>query len=246
VHLRDVVPLRHLFLLSAAFRSRTGPRNPPVKITWLGHSAFLIETADGTRVITDPFEAGSYGGALGYAPIEERADLVTVSHEHPDHNFVEAVAGSPEVVRGTGERTVKGVGVRGVASYHDESRGQERGRNTIFVLEADGLRVVHLGDLGHTLSAEEARALGSVDVVLVPVGGHFTIGPEDAKRVAERLGAKVVIPMHYKTDVLGFPIRPVEDFLQLMGRVERPGRRTVDVASSDAGGEPRVVVLDYK
>jgi L-ascorbate metabolism protein UlaG (beta-lactamase superfamily) len=217
-----------------------------MKVTWLGHASFLIETADGTRVITDPFEAGSYGGAVGYAPINERADLVTVSHEHPDHNFVESVGGNPEVVRGTGERTVKGVVVRGVASYHDESRGRERGKNTIYVLEADGLRVAHLGDLGHTLSAEEARALGPVDVLLAPVGGHFTIGPEDAKRVAERLGAKLVIPMHYKTDVLGFPIRPVDDFLRLMGRVERPGRRTIEIAPADAGGELRVVVLDYK
>jgi L-ascorbate metabolism protein UlaG (beta-lactamase superfamily) len=217
-----------------------------MKITWLGHASFLIETADGTRVVTDPFEAGSYGGAVGYAPIEERADLVTVSHEHPDHNFVEAVSGNPEVVRDTGERTVKGIVVRGVASYHDESRGRERGKNTIYVFEADGLKVAHLGDLGHTLSAEEARALGPVDVLLAPVGGHFTIGPEDAKRVAERLGAKVVIPMHYKTDLLGFPIRPVDDFLRLMRRVERPGRRAIEIAPADARGELKVVVLDYK
>lgn len=217
-----------------------------MKITWLGHASFLIETAGGVRVITDPFEAGSYGGAVGYAPIEERADLVTVSHEHPDHNFVESVQGSPDVVRETGERTVKGIVVRGVASFHDECRGHERGKNTMFVLEADGLRVAHLGDLGHALSTEEARALGPVDVLLAPVGGHFTIGPEDAKRVAEKLGAKVVIPMHYKTDVLDFPILPVDDFLRLMGRVERPGRRTVEVVPEDASGDgPRVVVLDY-
>lgn len=216
-----------------------------MKITWLGHASFLIETAAGTRVITDPFEAGSYGGAVGYAPIEERADLVTVSHEHPDHNSVGSVKGDPEVVRETGERTVKGVRVRGVASYHDESRGQDRGKNTIYVLEADGMRIVHLGDLGHALSAEDVRALGPVDVLFAPVGGHFTIGPEDAKRVAERLGAKVVIPMHYKTDVLGFPIRPVDDFLRLMGKVERPGGTTLEVVSEDTRGEPRVVVLDY-
>jgi len=216
-----------------------------MKITWLGHASFLIETVDGTRVITDPFEAGSYGGAVGEAPIDERADLVTVSHDHPDHNSVESVSGHPEVVRDTGERTVKGVVVRGVASFHDESRGHERGKNTIFVLEADGLKVAHLGDLGHPLTAEDARAVGPVDVLFAPVGGHFTIGPEEAKRVAERLGARVVIPMHYKTDVLGFPIRPVDDFLKLMGRVERPGGTTVEVVAGDASGEPRVVVLDY-
>lgn len=216
-----------------------------MKITWLGHASFLIETVDGTRVITDPFEAGSYGGAVGYAPINERADLVTVSHDHPDHNSVSSVSGHPEVVRDTGERRVKGVVVRGVASFHDESRGHERGKNTIFVLEADGLRVAHLGDLGHPLTAEDARAVGPVDVLFAPVGGHFTIGPEDAKRAAERLGARVVIPMHYKTDVLGFPIRPVEDFLKLMSRVERPGGTSVEVVAEETDGEPRVVVLDY-
>jgi L-ascorbate metabolism protein UlaG (beta-lactamase superfamily) len=137
--------------------------------------------------------------------------------------------------------------VRGVPSFHDESRGKERGRNTIFVFEADGLRVAHLGDLGHALSAEEVKAVGPVDVLLAPVGGHFTIGPEDARRVVERLGAGVVIPMHYKTDVLGFPIRPVEDFLKLMGRVERPGLRTLEIGAGEArGNTPRVVVLDYR
>jgi L-ascorbate metabolism protein UlaG (beta-lactamase superfamily) len=217
-----------------------------MKITWLGHASFLLETADGTRVITDPFEAGSYDGAVGYAPICERADIVTVSHDHADHNAVGCVQGHPEVVRGEGDRTVRGVAVRGVPSFHDETRGKERGRNTIFVLEADGIRVAHLGDLGHPLSAEEARTVGPVDVLLAPVGGHFTIGPEDAKRVTELLGARVVIPMHYKTDVLGFPIRPVDDFLRLMGHVERPGARTVEVGAGEAqGGAPRVVVLDY-
>ncbi|MBM3306864.1 MAG: MBL fold metallo-hydrolase [Candidatus Eisenbacteria bacterium] len=216
-----------------------------MRITWLGHASFLIETADGTRVITDPFEAGSYEGAVGYEPICERADIVTVSHEHADHNAVGCVTGGPEIVREAGERTVRGVTVRGVPSYHDDSRGRERGANTMFVIEADGLRVAHLGDLGHQLSADEAKAVGRVDVLLAPVGGHFTIGPEDAKRVVERLGARVVIPMHYKTDVLGFPIRPVDDFLKLMGRVERPGRRSLEVRSEDTAGETKVVVLDY-
>jgi len=217
-----------------------------MKLTWLGHSSFLLETSDGTRIITDPFESGSYGGAVGYAPIRERADLVTVSHEHPDHNSVASVPGNPEVVRGPGERSVRGVTLRGVPSFHDDSRGHERGANTIYLVEADGLRVAHLGDLGHPLSDDEAKALGTVDILLAPVGGHFTIGPEDAKRVAERLGAKVVIPMHYKTDVLGFPIRPVDDFVKIMTRVERPGVRTIEIGGADLAGATRVVVLEYE
>jgi len=216
-----------------------------MKITWLGHSTFLLEAADGTRIITDPFEAGSYDGAVGYAPITDRADIVTVSHEHADHNAVDAVAGQPEVVRGSEPQTIKGIPIQGVDTYHDESRGQDRGRNTVFIMEVDGVRVGHLGDLGHLLSVDEVKTVGQVDVLLAPVGGYYTIGPEEAKEVAERLGAKVIIPMHYKTDVLGFPIQPVDDFLKLMDRVERLDGRTVEIVADDIANGPKVVVLDY-
>lgn len=217
-----------------------------MKITWLGHATFLVEAGDGTRIITDPFEAGSYDGAVGYAPITDRADIVTVSHEHADHNAVDAVRGQPVVVRECGDRTVKGIPIQGVGCYHDESRGEDRGRNTIFVMEVDGLRVGHLGDLGHALSDDEVKAVGHVDVLMAPVGGYYTIGPEEAKEVAERLAAKVIIPMHYKTDALGFPIQPVDDFLKLMDRVERLNDNTVEISAGDLGDEPKVVVLNYR
>lgn len=216
-----------------------------MKITWLGHASFLVEANDGTRIITDPYEAGSYDGAVGYRPIDEQADIVTVSHDHADHNAVEAVTGAPEVVRGADARTVKGIPIRGVTTFHDENKGQDRGRNTVYVMEVDGLRVGHLGDLGHALSDDEVRAVGAVDVLLAPVGGYYTIGPEEAKAVAEQLGARVIIPMHYKTDALGFPIQPVDDFLKLMDTVERAGSRTVELGRDDLDRAPRVIVLDY-
>lgn len=217
-----------------------------MKITWLGHASFLVETKDGTRIITDPYESGSYDGAVGYPPIDERADIVTVSHDHADHNAVDAVTGEPEVVRGTDERTVRGVSIRGLDTFHDENKGQDRGRNTIFVMDVDGLRLGHLGDLGHVLSEGEVAALGQVDVLLAPVGGYYTIGPEEAKLVAESVGAKVIIPMHFKTDALGFPIQPVDDFLKLMDHVERTGSRSVEIENDDVGDSPRVIVLDYE
>ncbi|MFH1502873.1 MAG: MBL fold metallo-hydrolase [Candidatus Eisenbacteria bacterium] len=217
-----------------------------MKITWLGHASFLVESSDGTRIVTDPYEAGSYDGAVGYAPISERADIVTVSHDHADHNAVDVLSGNPEVVRGTDEHSVKGVSIRGVDTFHDESKGQDRGRNTIFVMSVDGMTIGHLGDLGHVLSEEEVTALGHVDVLLAPVGGYYTIGPEQAKAVAESVGAKVIIPMHFKTDALGFPIQPVDDFLKLMDNVERTGGRTVEIASGDLGDSPRVIVLNYE
>lgn len=217
-----------------------------MKITWLGHSSFLVESRDGTRIITDPYESGSYDGAVGYRPIDEQADIVTVSHDHADHNAVEAVTGAPEIVRGPDSRTVKGVPIKGVATFHDGNKGQDRGRNTVYVIEVDGLRVGHLGDLGHPLSDDEAKAVGEVDVLLAPVGGYYTIGPEEAKSVAESVGASIIIPMHYKTDALGFPIQPVDDFLKLMDKVERVGSRTVELGKEDIEPAPKVIVLDYQ
>jgi len=217
-----------------------------MKIKWLGHASFLLESQDGTKIVTDPFEAGSYDGAVGYPAISERADVVTVSHEHADHNAVDAVSGNPEVVTGIEPRSVKGVSIRGLSTFHDESNGQERGRNTVYVMEIDGVRVAHLGDLGHLLSDEEASALGPVDVLLTPVGGYYTIGPEEAKEVAEALGAKIIIPMHYKTEVLGFPIQPVDDFLKLMENVERVGSTTIEVDRGSIPDQPKVVVLEYE
>ena len=217
-----------------------------MKITWLGHSSFLVESKDGTRIVTDPFEAGSYDGAVGYSPIDTHADVVTVSHEHADHNAVDTVSGAPEIVRDPSKRTVKGIPIWGIAAFHDESKGQERGRINIYVMEVDGVKVGHLGDLGHILSEEEVAAIGPVDVLLTPVGGYYTIGPEEAKRTAEALGAKIIIPMHYKTDVLGFPIQPVDDFLKLMERVEKLDSTTVEIDASDLEDTAKVVVLDYE
>lgn len=217
-----------------------------MKIKWLGQSSFLIESRDGTKVMTDPFESGSYDGAVGYAPIKDSADIITVSHDHADHNAVEGISGNPEIIRGGEDATIKGVVVRGVGTFHDESKGQERGRNIVHIINVDGLKVGHLGDLGHTLSDEEAEAVGQLDVLLAPVGGYYTIGPEEARDVAEKLGARIVIPMHYKTEDIGFPIQPVDDFLKLMEQVERAEATSIEVDKDDLPEERKVIVLDYQ
>ncbi len=217
-----------------------------MKIKWLGQSSFLIESRDGTKVMTDPFESGSYDGAVGYAPIKDSADIITVSHDHADHNAVEGISGNPEIIRGGEDATIKGVVVRGVGTFHDESKGQERGRNIVHIINVDGLKVGHLGDLGHTLSDEEAEAVGQLDVLLAPVGGYYTIGPEEARDVAEKLGARIVIPMHYKTEDIGFPIQPVDDFLKLMEQVERAEATSIEVDKDDLPEERKAIVLDYQ
>jgi L-ascorbate metabolism protein UlaG (beta-lactamase superfamily) len=237
-----------LSLLHHARGTAQKPReeSQTMKITWLGHASFLVESKDGTRVVTDPFEAGSYDGAVGYSPINTHADVVTVSHEHADHNAVDAVSGAPEIVRDPAERTVKGITIRGMATFHDESKGKDRGRNNIYVMDVDGVKVGHLGDLGHALSPDESAALGAVDVLLAPVGGYYTIGPEEAKKTAEALGARIIIPMHYKTDALGFPIQPVDDFLKLMDRVERSDSTSIEIEAKDLSDTAKVVVLKYE
>jgi len=182
-----------------------------VNIKWLGHASFLITSEEGLKIITDPY---SLGGGIDYGKIEEVADIVTVSHKHGDHDNVAAVKGKPEVVSALGSRRVKGVDFRGIPSYHDEAKGRQRGDNIIFCFTLDGIRICHLGDLGHQLDASQIAEIGEVDILLLPVGGVYTIDAKGATKVCEKLNPKVVIPMHYKTAKCGYPIARVDDFLR--------------------------------
>jgi L-ascorbate metabolism protein UlaG (beta-lactamase superfamily) len=182
-----------------------------MKVKWLGHACFLLTSESGLSIMTDPYTAGVYG--LDYAPPAETADIVTVSHDHADHNNVAAVKGSPQVVRGAGSHEAKGIQFKGVATAHDQSSGKERGANTIFCFALDGINVCHLGDLGHDLSDQTVAAIGDVDVLLIPVGGNFTIDAALANRVCQKLAPKVVIAMHFKNARCpGFPVAGVEEF----------------------------------
>lgn len=184
-----------------------------MKVKWLGHASFLLESDSGVRIITDPYVPGMYG--LNYSPISETADIVLVSHEHGDHNNVSAVGGSPKAVRGAGSHQVHGMTIKGIATYHDQAQGSQRGPNTVFCFELDGIRVCHLGDLGHELGDEHAAEIGEVDVLLTPVAGNFTIDAAQAGRIVDKLKPKVVIPMHFKNDRCpDFPVTGVEEFTQ--------------------------------
>ena len=216
-----------------------------MKVKWLGHAAFVITTADGTKILTDPYKPGGYDGAVGYGPITEKVDVVTVSHDHEDHNDTDGLTGSFEVVKGCGSSQAKGIRIQGFGCFHDGSKGSERGDNTIFVIEADGIRVCHLGDLGHPLTAAEIKEIGRVDVLLVPVGGHFTIDAREAAQVADAMRARVIIPMHFKTESLGFPIAPVDEFLNEMGIYERPESSEVEITGESLQEGKRVIVLEH-
>jgi L-ascorbate metabolism protein UlaG (beta-lactamase superfamily) len=216
-----------------------------MKIQWLGHAAFLLETKSGVRIVMDPYESGAYGGALGYGPIETEADIVTVSHEqHEDHNYTSTVRGDPVVAKGPGTDTVKGVEMKRVHTFHDDSGGKERGENFVFCLKADGMRVCHMGDLGHVLSAEQAAAIGRPDVVMLPVGGTFTVGPAEASRVVDQLKPRIVIPMHYKTPKCAFPIEQVDAFLKGKPKVRKVGGSTVEIEPESLPESTEILVLE--
>lgn len=184
-----------------------------MKIKFLGHAAFLITSNEGVRIITDPYKPGCYGGGIKYDPITEEADIVTISHEHDDHNETK-IKGQPVFIRETERKEIKGIVINGVEVFHDKSSGKERGKDIIFNMLIDGLNVVHMGDVGHIISKSDVEKLGNVDVLLIPVGGYFTIDANDADNIIELLKPKVVIPMHFKTSKCEFPIAPVEDFIR--------------------------------
>lgn len=211
-----------------------------MKVHWYGHAAFLITTGKGIKIITDPYKPG---GGIAYQAIPDEADIVTVSHDHTDHNFVEGLPGKPQVIKGAGRHELKGVVVEGIASYHDDAGGTQRGGNTIFVIDVDGIKVCHLGDLGHVLSDQEVQHIGQIDVLFIPVGGFFTIGPEEATTVADQLHPHLIFPMHVKTEKCTLPIEPVDAFLQGKGEVRTLNTSTFSFTEDEVKAGLGIVVL---
>ena len=232
-----------------------------MKIKWLGHASFLITSDSGTRIITDPYTTMQ---DLAYGEIKESADIVTVSHDHGDHNNVAAVGGNPEVVRGTTE--VKGIKFKGIPTYHDDAKGNKRGNNTMLCFEVDGLRICHNGDLGHDLTDEQLNQIGEVDILLLcagqlkPIGERqfrideegqrvklpfagYTIDCDAANQAYERLAPKVTIPIHCSNERCSFKIASVETFLLQKKNVIRLDTSEVELKQEDLAGESHIVVL---
>lgn len=211
-----------------------------MKLRWLGHACFLIESSKGTRIVTDPYDE-----TVGYPVPALETDYVTVSHDHFDHNAVKALSGQAKVVNTAGEHQLGDVVATGTSTFHDEVSGAKRGSNIVFVLEVDGIRVCHLGDLGHIPSTEQVSSIGRVDVLLIPVGGTYTIDATAAATVTAMLDPKIVIPMHFRTKALSFPLDPVEPYLEKVGGGTRTGGTTLEIDPSDLRGPRRVYVLEY-
>lgn len=183
--------------------------------TCIGHAKFLIELENGLRIVTDPYDE-----SCGYPVTPVKADVVLVSHGHHDHNAVETIPGVPRVIDQAGTYDLDGGGqIIAVEAFHDDVQGAKRGKTLLFSIQAEGLNAVHLGDLGHLPEENHCSALGQVDVLMLPVGGFFTIDAAQALQTAELLHAGILLPMHYKTQANeSWPIAPVEDFLSQCGK----------------------------
>ncbi len=224
-------------------------RGSGIKIDWYGHAAFLITSPKGVRVLTDP-----YPGNLGYGNRRFSADIVTVSHEHFDHNSVAGVEGDPVALRGldgsggwaSASQTVDDVTVTAIGgSYHDADQGSKRGKNSFFLIEAGGLRLLHLGDLGEVPSKDLVDKAGRVDVLFIPVGGFFTIDGPTAVRVAALFGAKVIIPMHYKTRAIAdWQISDEKPFIEGRPGVKRVGSSRAVADPAKLPADPEIWVLE--
>ena len=241
--------------LSAALLAVPGvarPQDKTLTIRWYGQSFFLLTSSTGTRIAVDPF------GQIGFPmPAVVQADAVTISHNHVDHNNPELVKGPPEILRGLTadgkdwnriDRKVKEVRMYSVPAYHDAEQGGRRGRIAIFVYKVDGLRLAHLGDLGTLLSPEQVQQIGAVDILFIPVCDRpFTIGPEEATQVVERVKPQVTIPMHYKT-----PARPQwegkdeNEFVAGKPNVRRLGSHTLTISKATLPATPQIIVFEYK
>jgi len=211
-----------------------------MEVRWLGHSCFQIRGKEAV-IITDP-----YHPSLGYSLGSPKADIVTLSHSHSGHSYIEGIGGAPKKIDGPGEYEMKGVFIIGIATFHDNERGRERGKNTVYLLEIDGMTLCHLGDIGHLPTPRLVEEMSNVDVLFLPVGGVSTIALPTAIEMIKRLNPRIAIPMHYKTPALTMNLEPVDGFLKQFGIkqvVTQP--KLIVNQSSTAIDTTQIVVLDY-
>ena len=210
-----------------------------MEITWLGHSCFLVRGKDKT-IITDPCHPD-----LGYHLGEPEADIVTLSHFHRGHSYVEGVANDPKQIRSPGEYEIGGTSVTGIASFHDDKKGEVRGKNTIYVIEMDGMTLCHLGDLGHPLDSHLVEEIGDVGILFLPVGEVSTIPIDTGAEIIRQLEPSIVIPMHYKTKAFAGNLSPLDKFLDAMRIRGLEARPKLSITSSSLPGSTQTIVLSH-
>lgn len=211
-----------------------------MEIDWFGHACFRLHGREAT-VIADP-----YSKEIGLSFPRPRGDIVTISHDHPGHRFAQGVKGDPKVIQGPGEYEIKNVFITGVPTSHDKKGGKDRGKNTVYVFDMDGLTICHLGDLGHVPTQPQAEALGNVNVLLVPVGGVSTINAGEAAEIVSMLEPQVVIPMHFAHPNLAFKLDTSAKFFKEMGLKPSAAVPSLKVTKDSLPSETQVVLLEAK
>ncbi len=209
-----------------------------MKIVWIGHSSFQIKSD--SILVMDP-----YSPKIGELPHRLSANVVTVSHQHFDHNYIEGVSGNPQIIDEPGEFSTKGFEIKGIKTFHDNEGGAKRGENIIFCISTEGLTLCHLGDLGHILTPEQIQEIGSVDILMIPVGGYYTIGANEALQVVHQINPKIVFPMHFmpKNSSLQLQIEGVEKFNELIGWdvIEQNGEFEITKPNLDAMNQKIII-----
>jgi len=208
-------------------------------ITWYGHSCFKIKGKKAT-VITDPFSPD-----LGYTLGKQTANIVTVSHQHPGHSYIEGIDNGYKAVKAPGEYEISGVLIVGITAFHDAQKGEKRGKNNVFLMDIDEVSVCHLGDLGHSFTPAQIEQIDNVDILLLPVGGVSTIDATTAAEIVRQIEPQIVIPMHYKTDAIKRELAPVDNFLKEMGQKEVEPQANLSITKANLPLTTQVVVLSY-
>lgn len=212
-------------------------------IEWYGHSCFRVTLENGAKIVIDPFD-----NTVGYEQPKIEANVVLETHQHFDHNSTETIKGSYQLITGPGEYGFEGFTVRGIPSFHDKENGAKRGKNTIYVLRAEGMAVCHMGDQGFVPSDDMINEIGRVDILMIPVGGTFTIDAAEAVETADKLQPNITIPMHYRTMLTDMNIAGVHEFLELAAGhfdISRHGANSITVTKDQLKKRSRISVLEY-
>jgi L-ascorbate metabolism protein UlaG (beta-lactamase superfamily) len=210
-----------------------------MNIRYLGQSCFYIQTVNGVKLITDPFHS-----EIGLKMPKLPADIVTLSHDHFDHNNIGKVQGEYTLFNAAGNYEKNGIKLRGIAAFHDDENGRKRGRNIIFCMEAEGLRLCHLGDLGHVPDETQLKSIGEVDILFIPVGEVFTFEVEEALKTVNLLKPAIVIPMHYKTKKLTIGLETEKKFLKLAGSGRRLGGSELNIVPETINLNRGILVME--
>lgn len=211
-----------------------------MEIDWFGHSCFRMRTREVT-VVNDPYEK-----SIGLSLPRPRADIVTISHNHPGHDNTQGVRGEPKVIEGPGEYEIRGAFITGVRTFHDKRSGRDRGKNTAYIITLDGLNVCHLGDLGFVPTQTQAEDFGNIDILLVPVGGVSTINASEAAEVISLFEPMIAIPMHHRVPDLAFKLDPLDKFVKEMGLKKADTVESLKVTKDNLPKETQVVFLEMK